>query len=108
MSSFHNYDPDAMFPKKSKPKSIIERKAIRWLIIIGIGVLVIWIGAGCKNVRSIDAGFGGLEVEYWPSHPSQEDKSIFDFSSSKTNNWAVPANWNGPLLMPMNNNYRNR
>jgi hypothetical protein len=44
--------------------------------------------------------FGGLDVEYFPTHPSQEEKSIFDFGS-KTEDLVVPANWRGPLLMPM-------
>ena len=102
-----DYDPDAMFPRKPKPKSRVDGKAIRWIIITALAAMAIWVGAGCKNVRSIDAGFGGLEVEDWPSHPSQEDKSIFDFgmTTNRLNavpaNWDAPANWKGPLLMPM-------
>tara|TARA_B100000700_G_scaffold320048_1_gene416556 strand:- start:155 stop:406 length:252 start_codon:yes stop_codon:yes gene_type:complete len=76
-----------------------KRNLISDLFVVIVCLLAIIVGSGCKNVRSIDAGFGGLEVEYWPSHPSQEDKSIFDFSAVTNRVNTVPAGWNGPVLM---------
>jgi hypothetical protein len=74
----------------------------RWMIIVGLSAFVLFIGAGCKNIKSVEADFGGLEIEYFPGHPSQEEKSIFDFGVVVTNKVnAVPASWDGPLLMPM-------
>jgi hypothetical protein len=50
-------------------------------------------------VKEIDFGFGGLEMEFYPVHPSQEEKSIFDFGVI-TNRWeTIPVTY--PRLMPM-------
>ncbi len=73
----------------------------RGAIIVGLAAFVIWC-SGCRNIRSVDADLGGLEIEYWPSHPSQEDKSIFDFGVVTNRLNAVPVGWDGPLLMPRN------
>jgi hypothetical protein len=35
-----------------------------WLTIIGLAT-----GVGCQNVRTIDAGFGGLDIEYYEAKP---------------------------------------
>jgi hypothetical protein len=35
-----------------------------WLTIIGLAT-----GVGCQNVRTIDAGFGGLDIEYFEPPP---------------------------------------
>lgn len=72
----------------------------RWLTIAALSVFTIWVGSGCQNIKSFEADFGGVDIEYYPTHPSQEEKSIFDWGS-KTEDLVVPANWNGPLLMPM-------
>jgi hypothetical protein len=42
-----------------------------------------------------------LDVEYFPSHPDQEEKSIFDFGTVTNRVNAIPASWDGPLLLPM-------
>ena len=103
--SFHNYDPDDMFPQKEKPQRLVGGWVTRWVIIVLLGLLLIWVGAGCKNIKSFEADFGGLDIEYYPSHPSQEEKSIFDFGMTTTNRInVVPAGWDGPILMPMNRN----
>jgi hypothetical protein len=41
----------------------------RGMIIVGLSALVLFIGAGCQNVRTIDAGFGGLDIEYFEPKP---------------------------------------
>jgi len=69
----------------------------RWMIIVGLSAFVI----GCQNIKTVELDFGGLDVEYYPSHPSQEEKSIFDFGTVTNRINAVPASWDGPLLMPM-------
>ena len=72
----------------------------RWITIAALSIFTILVGSGCQNIKSLEVDFGGLDVEYFPTHPSQEEKSIFDFGS-KTEDLVVPANWRGPLLMPM-------
>ena len=101
MSKFHKYDPDAMFPRRKEEKFWTWERIVRWVIIVILSAFVIFIGAGCQNIKTVELDFGGLEVEYFPSHPSQEEKSIFDFSTITNRVNAVPAEWDGPLLMPM-------
>jgi hypothetical protein len=98
-----DYNPDAMFPKKATPSwSFWEAVAKRWMIIVVVSAFVLLVGAGCQNIKSVELDFGGLDVEYFPGHPSQEEKSIFNFGSVVTNRVnVIPANWDGPLLMPM-------
>ena len=72
----------------------------RWITIIALSIFTILVGSGCQNIKTLEIDFGGLDVEYFPTHPSQEEKSIFDFGS-RTEDLVVPANWDGPLLMPM-------
>ena len=72
----------------------------RWITIIALSIFTILVGSGCQNIKSFEADFGGVDIEYYPTHPSQEEKSIFDFGS-RTEDLVVPANWDGPLLMPM-------
>lgn len=72
----------------------------RWITIAALSIFTIWVGSGCQNIKSFEADFGGVDIEYYPTHPSQEEKSIFDWGS-KTEDLVVPANWDGPLLMPM-------
>mgnify|MGYP000131412610 FL=1 len=67
----------------------------RWIIIISLSVFVIWAGSGCRNIKTLEADFGGLDIEYYPSHPAQERPSIFD--------WGVTTNRFQPVLMDMNN-----
>ena len=67
----------------------------RWIIIIALSVFVIWAGAGCRNIKTLEADFGGLDIEYYPSHPEQEQPSIF--------NWGVTTNRAMPVLMDMRN-----
>ena len=98
-----DYDPNAMFPKKRERKEekfLTRERVVRFLVIAGLALFVLFIGAGCQNIKSLEVDFGGLDVEYFPAHPSQEEKSIFDFGS-KTEDLVVPANWRGPLLMPL-------
>jgi hypothetical protein len=41
----------------------------RILTIVGLSAFVLLIGAGCQNVRTIDAGFGGIDVEWYEPKP---------------------------------------
>ena len=78
MSKFE-YDPDDMFPKKRKPKSIIESRAMRWLIIIALAAIAIICSTGCINMSSIkelELDLSGLEIEWYPRVPEHEE-SIF-------------------------------
>lgn len=72
----------------------------RWILIIALSIFTILVGSGCQNIKTLEIDFGGLDVEYYPTHPSQEEKSIFDFSGT-AQDLVVPADWDGPLLMPM-------
>ena len=72
----------------------------RLATITGLSTLAILCGSGCQNIKSLEVDFGGLDVEYFPSHPSQEEKSIFDFSlATNVPPFAMPASY--PRLMPM-------
>ena len=73
----------------------------RWMIIVGLSVFVVLIGAGCRNLKTVELDFGGLDVEYFPTHPDQEEKSIFNFGAVTNRVNAIPASWGGPVLMPM-------
>ena len=99
----NDYDPDAMFPQRAKPPRFWAWERItRWAIIVGLSAFVIFVGAGCgslRNVKEIDFGFGGLEMEFYPAHPSQEEKSIFDFGIVTNRIHATPVAY--PRLMPL-------
>ena len=56
--------------------------AKRLATIVALSTLAIICGAGCQNIKALELDFGGLDIEYFPSHPSQEEKSIFDFSAA--------------------------
>ena len=75
----------------------------RYLLIIALAALTILVGSGCRNIKSLEADFGGLDIQYYPALPSQEEPSIFDWGQNDQR--VVPANFNGPLLMPMNKSY---
>jgi len=62
-----DYNPNTMFPKKPAPRGYwarIKATVKRWL-----AAFVLLVGAGCQNVRTIDAGFGGLDIEYYEPPP---------------------------------------
>lgn len=69
----------------------------RCLTIIIIAIMVIWIGAGCKNLKEIDLSITGFEAEYYPSHPSQESGGFFGAATNAVR--AVPVSY--PQLMPL-------
>jgi len=57
-----------------------EKQMKRWIIIMGLGALAILCGSGCsslRNLKELDFGITGLELEFYPSHPSQEEKGFF-------------------------------
>tara|TARA_R100000900_G_scaffold127679_2_gene102603 strand:- start:810 stop:1094 length:285 start_codon:yes stop_codon:yes gene_type:complete len=68
----------------------------RWVIIFLLSIICILFGSGCKNIKSLEADFGGLDIEYYPTHPAQEEKSIFDWGVTTNKFRAMPA------LMEMN------
>ena len=75
----------------------------RYLLIIALAAFTILGGSGCRNIKSLEADFGGLDIEYYPALPQQEEPSIFDWGQNDQR--VVPANFKGPLLMPMNKSY---
>jgi len=84
----------------SKPKEIAENETgrlKRFLAIIIISAIVIWIGAGCHmaRIKSLDLDMGGLELEYF--EPSEAPPEAFGFYTNRLQ--AVPVSY--PRLMPM-------
>ena len=75
----------------------------RYLLIIALAAFTILVGSGCRNIKTVEANLGGLEIQYYPTLPSQEEPSIFDWGQNDQR--VVPANFKGPLLMPMNKSY---
>ena len=67
----------------------------RWGVVTLLAIICILCGSGCRNIKTLEADFGGLDIEYYPSHPAQERPSIFD--------WGVTTNRFQPVLMDMNN-----
>ena len=72
----------------------------RLMSIIGIAAFVIWVGAGCKNLKEIDLSITGFEAEYYPAHPEQERGGFFGAATNSVR--AVPVSY--PQLMPMSGN----
>ena len=93
-----NYDPNAMFPKKRERKEekfLTQDRVMRFLVIAGLALLVLFIGAGCgsvRNVKEIDLSITGLEMEFYPEHPDQEDTGFFGAFTNRV----VP----GPIVVP--------
>lgn len=77
----------------------------RYLLILVLASLAIGIGSGCKsmtNVREIDLSITGLEMEFYPSHPSQEEEGWFGNFQYITNRMQhAPTPVSFPLLMEM-------
>jgi len=69
----------------------------RLLSIVAIAAFVIWVGAGCKNLKEIDISLTGFEAEYYPAHPEQESGGFFGAATNSVR--AVPVSY--PQLMPM-------
>jgi len=46
---------------------------------------------GCANLKEVDVSLTGIELEYYPAHPYQEEPSIFEGFDTHL-----------PKLMPMN------
>ncbi len=57
-------------------------------------ILITLFTAGCANLKEVDISLTGIEMEYYPAHPSQEDPSIFGGPLPK-------AGETLPKLMPM-------
>ena len=96
-----DYDPNAMFPKREK-KGFFRRmkdRIKRWLTIIGLSALAIVCGSGCgslRNIKEVDFGITGLEMEFYPSHPFQEEPGIF--GSAANEDWKPVSS---PRLMSL-------
>ena len=77
----------------------------RYLIILVLAALAIGIGSGCKsmtNVREIDLSITGLEMEFYPSHPSQEDEGWFgnyQYITNRIQHAPTPVSF--PVFMEM-------
>ena len=59
-------------------------------------VLIILL-TGCANLKEVDISLTGIEMEYYPAHPSQEEPSIFGGPLPKVGDTL-------PKLMPMTKN----
>ena len=61
--------------------------------------------ASVPNLKEVDLSITGLEMEFYPSSPSQEDRSIFDYSADIDQIYNTKKNEqklvNLPELMPM-------
>ena len=67
----------------------------RWITITALSVFTILVGSGCgsvRNVKEIDLSITGLEMEFYPEHPSQEDTGFFGAITNRV----VP----GPIVVP--------
>ena len=83
-----------------KPKADTKATAggvKRLLSIVAIAAFVIWVGAGCANLKEVDIGITGFEAEYYPAHPDQERGGFFGSATNSVR--AVPVSY--PQLMPM-------
>jgi len=93
----------------TKPTKPLPRLANAWralrnrpriIICIMLGATVMT-SNGCgslRNVREIDFSITGLEMEFYPEHPSQEQKGFFGTTTNTLH--AIPASF--PQLMPRN------
>ena len=72
----------------------------RLLAIVAVSAFVIWVGAGCANLKEIDLSITGFEAEYYPVHPEQERGGFFGAATNSVR--AVPVSY--PRLMPMSRN----
>ena len=109
MSKYHDYDPDDMFPRRPEPKSLVDGKAIRWILIAVLAAFAIWIGAGCKSMPYLEdarVGLTGIDLRFHEPKFPIEEQGFFGVRTNRVNsvpaNWGAPANWDGPVLMPMN------
>ena len=68
----------------------------RFLAIILISAVVIWLGAGCQfsRIKSYDLDMGGIEIE--SINPAGNEPGLF--GSTPENIKATPTSW--PELMP--------
>jgi len=57
-------------------------------------LILITLFTGCANLKEVDISLTGIEMEYYPAHPSQEEPSIFGGPLPKAGD-ALPK------LMPM-------
>ena len=57
-------------------------------------LILITLFTGCANLKEGDISLTGIEMEYYPAHPSQEEPSIFGGPLPK-------AGDSLPKLMPM-------
>jgi len=69
----------------------------RWCVVALLAIICILCGSGCRNIKTLEADLGGLDIEYYPSHPSQEKPSIFDWGITTNKLRAMP------VLMEMDN-----
>ena len=84
----------------NEPKADTEATAggvTRLMAIVAIAAFVIWVGAGCKNLKEIDISLTGFEAEYYPAFPEQDAGGFFGVVTNSVR--AVPASY--PQLMPM-------
>ena len=57
-------------------------------------LILITLFTGCANLKEVDISLTGIEMEYYPAHPTQEEPSIFGGPLLKVGDTL-------PKLMPM-------
>ena len=60
-------------------------------------LILITLFTGCANLKEVDISLTGIEMEYYPAHPYQEEPSIFGGELPKIKEGL-------PELMPMTKN----
>ena len=83
-----------MHGSKSKEVTEIETGGVRkFLTIVVIAAVVIWIGTGCHiaRIKSFGLDMGGLEIEYWEPAPVIGESGHFD--SDSTIPYVVPVSY---------------
>ena len=71
-----------------------------------ITLITIIVATGCtsiSNLKEVDFGITGLEMEFYPSSPSQNDITIFDHKPEIDKIYRQKKNLqkNNPKLMPL-------
>ena len=71
MSQF-NYDPNSMFPKKPKRKSVDKEKVIMWALVVFLVLLISWLSSGCRSASYIEdarIGLTGVDLRFYEPPP---------------------------------------
>ena len=91
---------------RKKPKSLVEGKAIRWIVITALAAMAIWIGAGCKSMPYLEdarIGLTGIDLRFHePKLPIEEQGFFGNFQYITNRMESAPMPVVYPRLMNMN------